>query len=122
MARKRFDFVADDSHGWLKVPVAELDRLMITDLISNFSFVKNDMAYLEEDKDMGIFLAARKGREEEVKIVEHRRKGQSRIRKYPMFGGDRMVERVNLMTGKTFMERADTPYYCSPRSETYWSA
>ena len=33
-----------------------------------------------------------------------------------------MVERVNLMTGKTYMERADTPYYCSPSSESYWSA
>ena len=33
-----------------------------------------------------------------------------------------MVERVNLMTGKTYMERADTPYYFSPSSESYWSA
>jgi hypothetical protein len=32
-----------------------------------------------------------------------------------------MVERVNLMTGKTYMERKDTPYFCSPSSETYWS-
>lgn len=32
-----------------------------------------------------------------------------------------MVERVNLMTGKKFMERADTPNYCSPASESYWS-
>lgn len=31
------------------------------------------------------------------------------------------VERVNLMTGKTFLEDYDTPYYCSPSSETYWS-
>jgi hypothetical protein len=32
-----------------------------------------------------------------------------------------MVERVNLMTKKTYMERADTPNYCSPASESYWS-
>jgi hypothetical protein len=32
-----------------------------------------------------------------------------------------MVERVNLMSGKKFMERKDTPYFCSPSSETYWS-
>jgi len=31
-----------------------------------------------------------------------------------------MVERTNLMTGKKFMERADTPLCCSPASETYW--
>ena len=27
----------------------------------------------------------------------------------------------NLMTGKEFQERYDTPYFCSPRSESYWS-
>ena len=33
-----------------------------------------------------------------------------------------MVERVNFMTGQKFLERRDTPYYCSPSSETYWSS
>lgn len=32
-----------------------------------------------------------------------------------------MVERVNLMSGKKYMELADTPRCCSPSSETYWS-
>ena len=32
-----------------------------------------------------------------------------------------MVERVNLMTGKTYMEHRDTPRVCSPSSESYWS-
>ena len=27
----------------------------------------------------------------------------------------------NLMTGKEFQERYDTPYFCSARSESYWS-
>jgi hypothetical protein len=27
----------------------------------------------------------------------------------------------NLMTGKTYKERYDTPYFCSPSSETFWS-
>jgi hypothetical protein len=26
------------------------------------------------------------------------------------------------MGGAEFQERYDTPYYCSPSSETYWSA
>lgn len=33
----------------------------------------------------------------------------------------KMVERVNLMTGQKYMEAEDTPYFCSPSSETYWS-
>ena len=31
------------------------------------------------------------------------------------------VERTNIMTGKKFMEREDTPFFCSPSSETFWS-
>jgi len=32
-----------------------------------------------------------------------------------------MVERTNLLTGKKYMERRDTPSYCSPAYEAYWS-
>jgi hypothetical protein len=31
------------------------------------------------------------------------------------------VTRKNLMGRKEFKERYDTPYYCSPASESYWS-
>lgn len=31
------------------------------------------------------------------------------------------VTKTNMMSGKEFKERYDTPYYCSPSSETYWS-
>jgi hypothetical protein len=31
------------------------------------------------------------------------------------------VTKTNLMGGKDFTERYDTPYYCSPASETFWS-
>jgi len=31
------------------------------------------------------------------------------------------VERTNIITGKKFMEDIDTPYFCSPSSESYWS-
>lgn len=32
-----------------------------------------------------------------------------------------MVERMNLMTGKKFLEPKNTPSYMSPSSESYWS-
>jgi len=32
------------------------------------------------------------------------------------------VTRKNMMSGKEYQERYDTPYYCSPSSETFWSA
>jgi hypothetical protein len=32
------------------------------------------------------------------------------------------VTRKNMVGGQEYQERYDTPYYCSPSSETYWSA
>jgi hypothetical protein len=31
------------------------------------------------------------------------------------------VTKKNLLGGKEFTERYDTPHYCSPSSESYWS-
>ena len=33
---------------------------------------------------------------------------------------DTYVAKTNMMSQQTFYERYDTPYYCSPSSETYW--
>jgi hypothetical protein len=48
-------------------------------------------------------------------------------KKYPASKGYRyeihvtMVEKTNMMGGGKFTERYDTPCYCSPSSEAYWS-
>lgn len=34
----------------------------------------------------------------------------------------KMVKRVNLMSGLEYEEPEDTPVYCSPAFESYWSA
>ena len=34
---------------------------------------------------------------------------------------DDMVERTNIMTGKKYLEKRDTPAFLSPACETYWS-
>ena len=33
----------------------------------------------------------------------------------------RMVERTNLMTGQKYQEDVNTPNFCSPSSESFWS-
>jgi hypothetical protein len=33
----------------------------------------------------------------------------------------RMVEKTNIMTGQKFEEDVNTPYFCSPSSESYWT-
>jgi hypothetical protein len=34
---------------------------------------------------------------------------------------EKQVQRVNLMSGQTYMESVNTPNYMSPASEAYWS-
>ena len=34
---------------------------------------------------------------------------------------EKSVKKKNMMNGKEFMEKVNTPYYCSPSSETFWS-
>lgn len=34
---------------------------------------------------------------------------------------EKKVERTNLMSGKKYMESVNTPSYCSPSCESYWS-
>lgn len=34
---------------------------------------------------------------------------------------EKTVERTHALTGEKFRERANTPFACSPSSETYWS-
>ena len=50
-----YKFYTDSGHGWLEVPLAELRELGIADKISGYSYIRGDFAYLEEDRDAGIF-------------------------------------------------------------------
>ena len=47
------------SHGWLEVPLEELDRLGIRQDITAYSYYLNGKAYLEEDQDMSTFIHAK---------------------------------------------------------------
>jgi hypothetical protein len=41
--------------------------------------------------------------------------------RYIRFIKETYVVKKNMMTGVEFKERYDTPYFCSPSSETFWS-
>lgn len=41
---------------------------------------------------------------------------------YVRFIHETFVTKKNLMTGIEYQERYDTPYFCSPSSESYWAA
>ena len=42
-------------------------------------------------------------------------------KKYRIELHETYVTKTNLLSGKEYQERFDTPHYCSPSSESYWS-
>lgn len=46
--------------------------------------------------------------------------GHALAQKYEYVVHETYVTRVNVRFGNSFQERYDTPYSCSPSSETYW--
>ncbi len=54
----KYIFHSDAGHGWLAVKRTELDRLGLVGLISDYSYEHDDMVYLEEDVDAGLFIKA----------------------------------------------------------------
>jgi len=62
----QYTYYQDPGHGWLKVTISEIERLMIE--VSSYSYVRGDHAFLEEDCDMSKFLAAKAELGEKMKI------------------------------------------------------
>lgn len=54
----RYTYITDPGHGYLSVPLSDLDRFGIIDQISSCSFMTDTRAYLEEDCDAGVFIQA----------------------------------------------------------------
>ena len=79
---KTLTFYSDPGHAWLKVPIADLFRLGISDKISSYSYVHNDSAYLEEDCDASIYIEAIAPEEFEIKEIF---KGNTPIRNYARY-------------------------------------
>lgn len=56
MNNKTYTFYSDPSHGWLEVSKKELQELSILKNVSEYSYINQDMIYLEEDSDASIFI------------------------------------------------------------------
>ena len=82
---KTYDVYADPGHCWLKVKIAELEKLGIEGKITAFSYVRGDNAYLEEDCDAGVLINALKNHGVEPKFKFHHTDNRSKIRGYASF-------------------------------------
>jgi len=84
---KKFKYFIDPGHGWLKVPLVLIHELSLHEEISACSYMrgcsKGVFVYLEEDRDLGLFVSAyRKHFKKEPTIVYSFSKNSSNIRKY----------------------------------------
>ena len=58
MKKKQFIRYSDPGHGWLRVSIKDLIKLCLSLEISEYSYIHNGYAYLEEDCDMSKFIDA----------------------------------------------------------------
>jgi hypothetical protein len=65
--KTEYRVTSDPGHGWLHVKRAELERLGLIHQISRYSYQRGETVYLEEDRDAGLFLAAKEARGEAVR-------------------------------------------------------
>jgi hypothetical protein len=84
-----FPFYQDSSHGWLKVPMNLLKELEIEKKISQFSYWRKGFAYLEEDRDLLLFIHSLHEKKQitfgEVNIRSFHTDRSSKIRGYEFY-------------------------------------
>lgn len=87
---RTFNYHADSSHGWLAVKIDLIQELGIADKISQYSYIRGNTVYLEEDVDAVLFhkaYTAKHGQyETETKYYDRR----SPIRSYKPFTPDKI--------------------------------
>lgn len=87
----KYKFYSDPGHGWLEVPMAEIDQLNLRPKISRYSYIsRRGNAYLEEDCDASVFIEAKKeiGQTVEFEYVNY--DGQCFIRSMSSFPSQKL--------------------------------
>jgi hypothetical protein len=82
MTKLTLNYYQDPGHGWVKIHKNWLSLLAIEDKISNYSYMRKEYAYLEEDCDLSILFEAAKALDITIKLREYNCNKQSKIRYY----------------------------------------
>lgn len=72
----------DPGHAWGKVSIKKLQQLNIAHLITNYSYMRKDYAYLEEDLDLSMLLKTLKDNNITYEFNEYYSNKSSKIRSY----------------------------------------
>ena len=103
--QRTFNIISDPGHAWCKVPLRLLCKLRMLSDITVFSYIRKDMAYLEEDCDLSKFAAVYKNETGEApKFNEQSSNKISRVRNYEGYSPTRAAEIVlkDLINHSTF--------------------
>lgn len=78
-------FFNDPGHGWLEVAMVHIIELGLADKISDYSYMREDFAYLEEDCDMFMFIKEAENNGILVNCISHYTNTDSEIRNYARY-------------------------------------
>lgn len=87
---KKFTVFSDPGHAWAKVSLADLNDVGLSfQQISGYSYFKGSDLYLEEDRDLGLFVSAYRAKYGQHPTFVERRQSQrdSFIRKLTRVNG-----------------------------------
>ena len=79
------DFHSDPGHGWVQVTRDLINKLGIQNQISECSYQKGNLVYLEEDCDATLLVKALEAQNIPVTFREHISNRSSRIRNYARY-------------------------------------
>ena len=79
----KYTLHTDPGHGWLQVPLAEVERLGLK--VSSYSYRTNEFAYLEEDCDYSAWANAKRAAGEEFEVAVMHLEFDHFIRDFPRF-------------------------------------
>ena len=80
-----YNMFVDPCHGWLKVKKSELARIGIANKISEYSYMRGDYAYIEQDCDLTLFMATKKKLNEPAELKCNETDKYSKIRSYDRY-------------------------------------
>jgi len=83
MTTKRLTYHTDPAHGWLEVAIADIRELNIAHLISEYSYIKDDRAFLEEDCDAFAYMENAKAKGWILNVTEKHSNADSFVRNLP---------------------------------------
>ena len=75
----------DPGHAWVAVPLSLVEELGIKDIITNCSYYKDGMCYLEEDCDASVFVKVAREKGYTFTFKESHNDWESPIRKLPHY-------------------------------------